>query len=106
MRCPEVLQFEDDFLKRRRFHSIFAVRYLDLLSEGIITDGKMKEERKDDKHLNAIYRPICASRVPSPQLRTSGEAGSVSSGIYLRLCPTSIAKPIEKNVVVGGHSPL
>jgi hypothetical protein len=39
MRCPEVLKFEDDGLEGGVRHSIFAIRYLDLWSEGIIPDG-------------------------------------------------------------------
>jgi hypothetical protein len=39
VRCPEVLEFEDDFLKRRFLHSIFTIHCLDLWSEGIIPDG-------------------------------------------------------------------
>jgi hypothetical protein len=35
VRCPEVLEFEDDFLEGRGFrHSIFAIRYSDLLCMG------------------------------------------------------------------------
>ena len=63
MRCPEALEFEDDGLEGGFWHLRL------MISEGIITDGKRKEERKDDNHWRADRDPWCESR--------SGEANSV-----------------------------